>query len=96
MDLQRLEEDEIQKALGDLPGWTRDGRTITKTFDRGSFNGAISFVNTLSELAVRADHHPDIDIRYRQVKVTLTTHDAGGLTDRDVALARQVEAVSRE
>ena len=94
--MQRLEEAEIQKALADLPGWTLEGRAITKTFDRGSFNGAITFVNTLSELAERADHHPDLDIRYRQVKVLLTTHDAGGLTDKDVALARQVEAVSRE
>lgn len=92
----RLDNDAIQKALGFLPGWKAHNGAIEKTFDRHSFNGAIAFVNTLAELAERADHHPDVDIRYRNVKVSLSTHDAGGVTDLDVSLARQVEAVSRE
>jgi 4a-hydroxytetrahydrobiopterin dehydratase len=83
---------EITRHLGELPGWRREGDAICKTFDRHSFRGAIAFVGTLSELAERADHHPDIDIRYGRVKVALTTHDEHGLTGRDFALARQIEA----
>ena len=96
MALERLDDTEVTRAMKSLPGWKRQGEAIEKTFDRGSFNGAIAFVNTLSQLAERADHHPDLDIRYRQVRVSLSTHDAGGLTQRDIDLARQVEAVSAE
>lgn len=93
---EKLDDKAIRTALGSLPGWKAVDGAIEKTFDRRSFNGAVSFVNTLAELAERADHHPDIDIRYRNVKVSLSTHDEGGVTDLDVSLARQVEAVSLE
>lgn len=93
---KRLDDTAVTRALEALPGWQRQGDAIEKTFDRGSFNGAVAFVNTLAELADRADHHPDLDIRYRKVRVSLSTHDAGGLTQNDVDLARQVEAVGLE
>jgi 4a-hydroxytetrahydrobiopterin dehydratase len=92
--MTKLTEAEITEALRDLPGWERQGQQLRRTFDRASFNGAIAFVGTLSELAERADHHPDIDIRYAKVTVMLTTHDAGGLTKADVTLARQIQAAA--
>lgn len=92
----KVSEPDIARHLGELPGWKREGDAITKTFDRSSFRGAIAFVGTLSELAERAEHHPDLDIRYSRVKVTLTTHDAKGLTEKDFSLARQVEAAGAE
>lgn len=96
MERKLLSNEEVAGALRDLPGWEKQGKSLTRTFDRATFNGAIAFVSTLSELANRADHHPDIDIRYNQVKVMLSTHDAGGITAQDVGMARQIQAVSEE
>ena len=92
--MQKLTDLEITKELQDLPGWERHGNTLTRLFDRRSFHGAVSFVNTLAEAAERADHHPDIDIRFTKVRVTLTTHDAGGITSNDIALARLITAAA--
>lgn len=92
--MQKLSDAEITAALKDLPGWERQDDALTRTFDRSTFKGAVAFVNTLSEIAERADHHPDIDIRYNRVRVLLTTHDAHGLTERDVQMARQISAAA--
>ncbi len=92
--MRKLSEAEVSKALEQLPGWERQGNTISRMFDRRTFQGAIAFVNTLSELAERAEHHPDMEIRFSRVKVFLTTHDAGALTDQDIALARQISAAA--
>lgn len=92
--MQKLSDAEITAALKDLPGWERQDDALTRTFDRSTFKGAVAFVNTLSEIAERADHHPDIDIRYNHVRVLLTTHDAHGLTERDVQMARQISAAA--
>jgi 4a-hydroxytetrahydrobiopterin dehydratase len=73
------------------PGWTRTGDVIEKTYDLGGFPAAIAFVRRVAEEAEAADHHPDIDIRYAKVRLALTTHSAGGLTDKDFALARAIE-----
>jgi 4a-hydroxytetrahydrobiopterin dehydratase len=89
-----LSEAEVESALGALPGWSRAGDEIEKTFDCGSFPGAIAFVVRIGFLAEAADHHPDLDVRWKRVKVALTTHDSGGLTTNDVDLARQIEAVA--
>jgi 4a-hydroxytetrahydrobiopterin dehydratase len=85
-----LSEAEIQAQLGSLPGWTRKGETIQliKTFD--GFPGAIAFVNRLVDPAETAGHHPDLTISYNKVTISLTTHDAGGLTQNDFDLARQI------
>jgi 4a-hydroxytetrahydrobiopterin dehydratase len=78
--------------VNDLPpGWTRTGETIEKTYDLGGFPAAIAFVERVAQEAEAVDHHPDIDIRYAKVRLALTTHSAGHLTDKDVDLARVIE-----
>ena len=84
---------EITAALEALTGWSREGDEIVKTFDCGSFADAIAFVVRVGFLAEQADHHPDIDIRWRHVRVALTTHSAHGLTNRDLDLAAEIERV---
>jgi len=85
---------DVNAALAQLPGWSRSGEEILKTFDRPTFADAIAFVVRIGFLAEAADHHPDLDIRWRRVRVALTTHDAGGLTARDIELARRIEDVA--
>ncbi len=77
-----------------LDGWSRDDDMIVKTYELPSFPEAIAFVTRIADLAERADHHPDLDIRYRKVRVALSTHDQGGITDKDFALAAQIEAAT--
>jgi 4a-hydroxytetrahydrobiopterin dehydratase len=86
-----LSEAEVESALAVLPGWSRSGAEIEKTFERNSFADAIAFVVRVGFLAEAADHHPDVDIRWRRVRVALTTHDSGGLTTNDTDLARKIE-----
>ena len=90
----KLEEAKIILALAALPQWRRDGEIISRTFTFKDFSAAMKFVNDVADLAGQAQHHPDIDIRWNQVTLALTTHDAGGLTETDFALARQCEAWS--
>ena len=89
-------DSDIQSALGELPGWKRDGKAIAKTFDLKGFKAAMAFAGTVGELADRADHHPDILIQFSKVTLTLSTHDKGGVTDRDLRLARQIEAAAKD
>ena len=89
-----LSEAEVESALALLPGWSRSGDEIEKTFERGSFADAIAFVVRIGFLAEAADHHPDLDIRWRRVRVALTTHDSGGLTANDTDLAKQIEELA--
>lgn len=82
---------EIEDALRSLPGWAvRDGMLV-KTYSHDLYPQAIVFVNAVAQVAELANHHPDIDIRYTNVTLSLVTHDQGGLTDRDVSLAGQIE-----
>src|SRR5690349_1282227 len=90
----RLADEEVQQALASLAGWDRSGDEIVKTYECPAFADAIAFVVRIGFFAEKADHHPDLDVRWRKVKVALTTHDAGGLTELDVALARQIESVA--
>jgi len=83
----RLHDTEVGEWLVAHAGWDRRGAEIRKQFERTSFADAIAFVVRIGFLAEAANHHPDLDIRWRTVVVTLTTHDAGGLTDLDLALA---------
>jgi 4a-hydroxytetrahydrobiopterin dehydratase len=89
--MARLSDEEIGAALERLPGWGREGDEIVKTYERASFPAAIAFVVRIGFLAEQANHHPDLDIRWRRVRVALTTHDAGGLTRHDVDLATAIE-----
>lgn len=85
-----LPDGEVDARLRALPGWTREGRRIRRTFTFDGFKEAITFVNRVAELAERQDHHPDILVEYRKVTLTLTSHDAGGLTARDLRLAEAI------
>ena len=87
-----LDDAEIRDRLDDLRGWTREGDAIRKTYTLDSFAEAIAFVNRIAELAERANHHPDIDIRYDRVGCSLSTHSEGGLTDKDFDLAAELDA----
>ncbi len=89
-----LSDDEIRTALVDLPGWEPVDGAITKEYRLGGFPEAVAFVVRLSYDAEAADHHPDLDIRYAKVRVTLSTHSEGGVTSKDVALARVIEALA--
>ena len=87
-----LSESEIERRLSGVPGWQRRGSEITRTFTFADFTGSLAFVNRVAGLAEAMNHHPDIDIRYSKVTLTLTTHDASGLTARDFTLAEQIGA----
>ena len=89
-----LSEDEIRDALAGLPGWEQAGDAITKQYDLGSFRDAVAFVVRLSYEAEAADHHPDLDVRYDKVTVSLSTHSEGGVTAKDVDLARAVQSLA--
>ena len=84
-------EEQILRALASLPFWKRNGDVIVRTFQFKDFPTAIQFVQSVAVAAEQAWHHPDIDIRWNKVTLTLTTHDAGGLTEKDFALARQFD-----
>jgi 4a-hydroxytetrahydrobiopterin dehydratase len=83
----RLSEGKIAAGLANLPGWTRAGQTISRTYSFESFAQAMAFVSQVAKEAERMDHHPDIDIRYDQVTLALTTHHLTALTAKDVTLA---------
>jgi 4a-hydroxytetrahydrobiopterin dehydratase len=89
-----LPDADVTAALGSLPGWTREGDELVRTVDCASFADAIAFVVRIGFFAEAADHHPDLDIRWRSVRVALTTHDAGGVTQLDVDLAGRIGEVS--
>ena len=90
--MSRLDEGGVARALGQTPGWERAGAVIRRTYRFRDFREALAFVNRAGELAERAGHHPDIDIRYNAVTLALTTHDAGGLSAKDFELARAIDA----
>jgi 4a-hydroxytetrahydrobiopterin dehydratase len=92
MDL--LSDDEISERLSGVEGWSRDGDAITKTFDRDDFVGSVKFVDQLVEPAEGMNHHPDLSISWSEVKVSITNHAAGGLTEADFELARKIDALA--
>jgi 4a-hydroxytetrahydrobiopterin dehydratase len=91
-----LSDDAIAAALIELPDWQRDGDTIRRELRFPTFPEAIAFVDRVAELAEAADHHPDIDIRWRRVVLRLTTKASHGLTERDIGLARRIDALAIE
>jgi 4a-hydroxytetrahydrobiopterin dehydratase len=88
-----LTEQEIDKALIELPGWTRQGKAIQRVFEFSDFAHAMEFVNKVASAAEAANHHPDIDIRYNKVTMALTSHDSGGVTHRDVKMAKRISEI---
>lgn len=88
---ERLSDIAIQRGLGSLPGWSRKGEVLSKTFQFNTFPDAIGFVDRVARVAEAAQHHPDIDIRYTKISCVLTTHDAGGVTQKDLSMANEIE-----
>jgi 4a-hydroxytetrahydrobiopterin dehydratase len=89
--MARLNAAQMKSALATVPAWSKRGKTITRTFVFKDFPAAIKFVNSAAKLAEKAWHHPDIDIRWNKVTLVLTTHDVGGLTEKDFALAKKLD-----
>ena len=88
---QKLNAQSVKGWLDSHPGWTRKGNALAKEYRLASFRDSIVFVNRIAGLADATDHHPDIDIRYDRVLVTLSTHSAGGITEKDLSLAEQLD-----
>ncbi len=88
-----LSDDQVDAAARTLDGWQRADGALRRSVTFDSFLDGIDGVRRIAELAERADHHPDIDIRWRTVNLALSTHSEGGITDKDVELARQIDAL---
>jgi 4a-hydroxytetrahydrobiopterin dehydratase len=91
--MSRLSDEEIDEKLDQLGGWERSGEAIVKEFDNGDFKGSVEFVNRLMPEAEDMNHHPDLEISWKTVTVTITTHSEGGLTENDFELARRIDAL---
>ena len=91
--MSTLEPDTILAALDDLDGWQLDGDEIVRELTFDGFRDAIAFINRVADLADDADHHPELTNVYSSVRVALSSHDVGGVTDRDLSLARAIDGV---
>jgi 4a-hydroxytetrahydrobiopterin dehydratase len=89
--MMRLTDAEIDAALSALPGWTRVGEGLERSFRFADFTRAFAWMTRVALLAEKADHHPEWSNVYNKVEVRLTTHDAGGITAKDIALATAME-----
>ncbi|MBX7187423.1 MAG: 4a-hydroxytetrahydrobiopterin dehydratase [Vicinamibacteria bacterium] len=89
--MKALSGAEIRKRLPELPGWTLSRGALRRGFKFETFPKALRFVARVGAMAEEADHHPDIDIRYRVVKLALRTHDVSGITEKDMALAAAID-----
>jgi len=96
MPAELLSDIAIQRELGSLGGWARRGGAIVKTYQFKTFPEGIAFVGRVADLAESANHHPDIDIRYTKVTLSLSTHDSGGVTQKDLDLAKAIESAHGE
>ncbi len=92
---RKFTPEEIQKSLEGVPEWSEAGVGIQRTYAFKDFVASIRFVNSVAEAAESAQHHPDILIRWNRVTLTLTTHDAGGISAKDFELARRADELSR-
>lgn len=91
-----LNAQDIKNWLKKLPEWELEKKHIERLFEFDDFSQAIEFVNGVAEIAEEDDHHPDIDIRYNKVKVALSTHSEGGITDLDFELAEKIDTLVDE
>lgn len=92
--MAKLSDAELKTFLADMEGWTFLANAIHRDFAFPGFRSAIAFVNRVAELAEGAGHHPDIEIHYNRVSLSLSTHDAGGVTEKDIALAAEIDIVA--
>ena len=94
--MSKLDDTAIATALASLPGWRRDGDTLVKTYRRRDWLDAIALLNVIAAEAQRRDHHPDVCIEgYNRLTIRLTSHDSGGITQRDVHLATWIDAAAQ-
>jgi len=90
----KLNPNQIKAALPAVPEWKKKGANITRTFEFDDFVGAMEFVNKVARAAEKAQHHPDIDIRWNKVTLALSTHSEGGLTQKDFDLAKKIDGLA--
>ncbi len=90
-----MTEGEIAEALTGLDGWAAENNELTRRFKFEDFASALAFVNAAGEIAEAADHHPDIKLGWGYAEFAITTHDRGGITDVDVALAKKIASIER-
>jgi 4a-hydroxytetrahydrobiopterin dehydratase len=88
---RRLDAEEIDRQLGELPGWSGGGDALRRSVGFPDFPAAVRAVDDIAVLAEAMDHHPDIDIRWRTLHLTLSTHSAGGVTQLDIELAHRID-----
>ena len=89
-----LDDEEIERRIGELDGWERDGNAIKRQFKFDDFQAAVDFVNRITPAAEDMNHHPDLAISWNTVDCTLSTHSQGGLTESDFELARQINELA--
>ncbi len=89
-----IKADELKNRLKKIPEWELEKKHIERTFEFDDFTESIDFVNAVAEVAEDEEHHPDIDIRYNKVRLILSTHSKGGLTDLDFGLAERIDTLS--
>jgi 4a-hydroxytetrahydrobiopterin dehydratase len=90
-----LSDAEVTAGLAERPGWERLGDEIVRVYELASFRAVIDLVDRVADAAEVADHHPDLDIRYRTLRVALSTHSEGGITAKDFALADEIDGLAR-
>lgn len=91
--MKKMTPAQIKAALADVPEWSEVGETIQRTYQFADFLAAMKFVDRVAEAAEAQQHHPDILIRYNKVTLTLATHDAGGITEKDFVLSKSADAL---
>lgn len=89
----RLSPDEIAAALHGLPLWSGDGAGLHRTVELSTFQDAVAAIVAIADVAEELDHHPDVDLRWRTLHLTLVSHSAGGVSELDLQLARRIDAV---
>lgn len=94
MERRKLTPDEVLKRLDSLDGWSADGNAIKRRFEFGNFAESLEFVNKVGAIAEDEDHHPDITFGWGYAEIATTTHDRGGVTDVDLALAGRVNQIT--
>ena len=92
--MSRLSDEQITEKLSQLDGWSQEGEAIQRVFELDDFKGSVDFVNRLTPEAEEMNHHPDLEISWNKVTVTITTHSEGGLTANDFVLARRISGLA--
>ena len=89
----RMSDDEVKDRLSKMGGWEREGDALVHEFEFANFVGSVDFVNRITPIAEEMNHHPDLEISWKSVTVTITTHSEGGLTEGDFELASRIDAL---